>query len=294
MRVRRVVLVTNSLWFCVEYAALTWELTVSKSVENLVLERIALEMRGPHLIATLDHPPTKNALTDQLMSELNQLLDCTSADVMIRSLVLRGANGVFCAGADLKAALEKLDEPVTESDPVALMNRSVGELYFKLNSYPKAVVAVVEGPAFGGGFGMACCADVVIVGDDALFALSETTLGLPPGQIAPFVVGRIGQSAARRLALTGMRVDAIEALRIGLADQHCDSQSIEAELTRLLNMIGKCAPQANAVSKRLIQSTSTTIDAAAEAFSECLRHEEGREGVAAFNQKRPAAWVEKL
>ena len=149
------------------------------------LERISIDVRGPHLIATLDHPPTKNALTDQLMSELNQLLDVTADDTDFRSLILRGANGVFCAGADLKAALAHIENPPGAEDPVALMNRNVGELYAKLNSYPKAVVAVVEGPAFGGGFGVACCADIVIVGDDALFALSETTLGLPPGQIAP-------------------------------------------------------------------------------------------------------------
>lgn len=271
---------------------------MSGPAQNLALERINITMRGPHLVATLDHPATKNALTDQLMQELNQLLDATSDDLDIRSLILRGANGAFCAGADLKAALKRMDEPVTESDPVAVMNRSVGELYLKLSQYPKAVVAVVEGPAFGGGFGMACCADVVIVGEKALFALSETTLGLPPGQIAPYVVSRIGESGARRLALTGMRVDAAEALRIGIADQYCPPESIENDLTRLLNMIGKCAPGANAVSKRFIQSGSpiadaSSIDAAANAFAECLRHDEGREGVAAFNEKRPASWVHR-
>ena len=263
-------------------------------LDRLTLERMSTKMRGPHLIATLDHAPTKNALTDQLMNELNQLLDATAQDSAIRTLVLRGANGVFCAGADLKAALAKLDSPVSGSDPIALMNRSVGDLYVRLNSYPKAVVAVVEGPAFGGGFGMACCADIVIAGDNALFALSETTLGLPPGQIAPYVVGRIGQSAARRLALSGMRVDAAEAFRIGLADQHCDEQSIEAELTRLLNMICKCGPEANALTKKIIQDTSRSIDAAAKAFASSLRADEGREGVLAFNEKRPAAWVQKI
>ncbi len=260
----------------------------------LNLARMSVVMRGPHLIATLDHAPTKNALTDQLMDELNQLLDATWETAKIRSLVLRGANSVFCAGADLKAALANLEKPVSGDDPVALMNRRVGELYRKLNSYPKAVVAVVEGAAFGGGFGMACCADIVMVGDQALFALSETTLGLPPGQIAPFVVGRIGQSAARRLALSGMRVDAAEALRIGLADQHCSDEEIENELTRLLNMIAKCGPLANATTKKIIQQSAPSIDAAAEAFATCLRGNEGREGVQAFNQKRPASWVHKI
>ena len=269
------------------------------TADNLALERINLTCCGLHLIATLDHAPTKNALTDQLMHELNQLLDATAADRSIRSLVLRGANGVFCAGADLKAALERMDEPVGDSDPVAEMNRRVGDLYLKLDQYPKAVVAVVEGPAFGGGFGMACCADMVIVGEKALFALSETTLGLPPGQIAPFVVARIGASGTRRLALSGMRVDAKEALRIGLADQYCTADNIELELTKLLNMIGKCGPEANAVSKRIIQRVSSSpeaaaIELAASAFSDCLRSEEGREGVAAFNEKRPADWAHKI
>ena len=262
--------------------------------DRLTLARISTEMRGPHLIATLDHAPTKNALTDQLMSDLNRLLDTTAQDSAIRTLVLRGANGVFCAGADLKTALANLDSPVSDSDAVAMMNRSVGDVYAKLNSYPKAVVAVVEGPAFGGGFGMACCADIVIVGDNALFALSETTLGLPPGQIAPYVVSRIGVSAARRLALSGMRVDAAEAFRIGLADQYCDQPSIEAELTRLLNMICKCAPQANALTKKIIQDGPMSIDAAAEVFASSLRTDEGREGVLAFHEKRPAAWVQKI
>ena len=281
----------------------------SSAVDHLALERVKLTMRGPHLIATLDHAPTKNALTDQLMSELNQLLDVSAEDASIRSLVLRGANGVFCAGADLKAALQIMDDPVHTTDPVAQMNRCVGELYLKLNQYPKAVVAVVEGPAFGGGFGMVCCADVVIVSDKALFALSETSLGLPPGQIAPYVVGRIGQSGARRLALTGMRVDAQESLRIGLADQHCRAECIETELTATLNLISRCAPQANAVSKRIIQqiapgsnsgsmasatASTASIEVAANAFADCLRHEEGREGVAAFTEKRAAEWVRKI
>ncbi len=267
---------------------------LESALSKLNLERITLDIRGPHLIATLDHAATKNALTDQLMHELNLVLDNTCDDRTLRSLVLRGANGAFCAGADLKAALHCIDEPTGVSDPVASMNRQVGELYLKLNHYPKAVIAVVEGPAFGGGFGMACCADIVIVGEKALFALSETTLGLPPAQIAPYVVARVGQSGARRLALSGMRVDADEALRIGLADEYCGPESIEVRLTEVLNFVAKCSPEANAVTKRIILSTEPSVEDAAQSFADSLRHAEGREGVAAFNEKRPASWVEKI
>jgi len=132
---------------------------------ELDLNRITLEMRGPHLIVTLDHPDTRNALTDELMHELNVVLDHTRDDLSVK----------------------------------------VGDLYAKLNQYPKAVVAVVEGAAFGGGFGMVCCADIVIVGDKALFALSETSLGLAPAQIAPYIVTRLGEAGARRLAVSGIR-----------------------------------------------------------------------------------------
>lgn len=267
---------------------------MTENIVSSALERMTLEMCGPHLVVTFDHAPTKNALTDQLMYELNLVLDETADNLSIRSLVLRGENGVFCAGADLKAALQRMDEPVTHGDPVAEMNRKVGDLYLKLNQYPKAVVAVVEGAAFGGGFGMACCADIVIVGEKALFALSETSLGLPPAQIAPYVVTRIGESGARRLALSGLRVDAAEALRIGLADEFYSDDVIEQELTGLLNKIARCAPQANAVSKQIIQTSTPSIEAAAAAFAEALRHDEGREGVAAFNAKRPADWLEKI
>ena len=261
---------------------------------DLELDRITLEMRGPHLIVTLDHADTRNALTDELMHELDVVLDRTCDDLSIRSLILRGANGVFCAGADLKAALARIDEPYTASDPVAEMNSKVGNLYAKLNHYPKAVVAVVEGAAFGGGFGMVCCADMVIVGDKALFALSETSLGLPPAQIAPYIVTRLGEAGARRLAVTGLRVDAVEAIRIGLADEHYSAADIEEGLTELLNRIGKCAPNANAISKRVIQTANVSVEEAAAAFAGCLRHEEGREGVAAFSEKRPATWVVKV
>ncbi len=271
------------------------------SLTSLSLQRIKLASLGPHLIVTLDHAATKNALTDQLMAELDSVLDATADDWSIRSLVLRGANDAFCAGADLKSALALLDQPADASgDPLVKMNRKVGDLYGKLNRFPKAVIAVVEGPAFGGGFGMTCCADLVLASPKALFSLSETSLGLPPAQIAPYVAGRIGLAAARRLALTGMRLDGEAAQRIALVDEvHPAGEPLESRLTEILNMVARCAPQANAVTKgifldSLLGKPEAVIDTAAAAFASCLRSDEGREGVAAFNEKRRAAWMDKV
>ena len=269
------------------------------SLQSLSLTRLTLEGAGVHLTVTLDHAPTKNALTEVLMRELDLVLDAASADPSIRSLTLRGANGAFCAGADLKAAQEVLAQADGDLAPMEAMNRPVGTLYAKLNRFPKPVIAVVEGPAFGGGFGMTCCADLVLAGPGALFALSETLLGLPPAQIAPYVTGRLGMATARRLGMTAMRLDGAAALAVGLVDEVLEGDALEARVEAYQNMIGKCAPDALAATKALLLDSQVDvpeamIDRAATAFARSMGSEEGQEGVAAFNEKRPAKWVSKL
>ena len=160
-------------------------------------------------------------------------------------------------------------------------------------------MVAIEGAAFGGGLGLASIGDVAICMADARFAMSETGLGVVPAQIAPFVARRIGVPEARRLALTGMRFDGREAGRIGLVHHVCDSaEAFAATLAKVLADINRCAPGANAATKRLLLASGTTplealLDDAASAFAAALRSGEGREGVTAFLEKRPAAWVDK-
>ena len=131
----------------------------------------------------------------------------------------------------------------------------------------------------------------------ARFALAETSLGIPPAQIAPYLVARLGERHVRRLALTGARVDGREAAAIGLADYYCETdEQRDATLATLVEQIGRCAPGANAVTKRLIQAsrdgaTPAYIEDAARSFAACLRGPEGREGVAAFLEKRVPSWA---
>lgn len=259
--------------------------------------------REKHVLTlVLDDPKTKNALTAGLVAELKAALDSAREDRGLRAIVLRGANGAFCAGADLKSALADLNSPAAEgmADPVFRANRDGGALFAQINTQPQTVIAVVEGPAFGGGFGMVCCADVVLCSSAARFALSETSLGVPPAQIAPYVVGRLGLARARRLGLTGTRIDGRQAAALGLADMVFDApEELEAALNSILNDIGRCAPEALAVTKRLLQdcggpNPAEMTDRAARAFTDCIRSAEGAEGIAAFNEKRPAAWVERM
>jgi isohexenylglutaconyl-CoA hydratase len=185
-----------------------------------------------------------------------------------------------------------------EPDPVEASNRRFGDLLLKLDALPQAVVSVVEGAAFGGAMGFIAVSDVAIAARDATFSLSETTLGLAPAQIGPFVVRKIGLFKARRLALTGRRFGAEEALRDGLIDQVAGPEGIETALAETLNAIGRCEPAANAATKRIFNAAAQSVapgqlDAAARDFATLLRGA-GRRGAAAFAARRQPDWVESV
>ena len=259
---------------------------------------IRLERQDWRLFATIDDPSTRNAMTAALTDDLWAILGATRADRSLRALILQGANGAFCAGADLKRADRAGAVASDEGDPILASNRRGGELFAALDAHPLVTIAVVDGAAFGGGFGLACCADFVIAGPRARFALSETGLGLPPAQIAPYVVGRLGLRLARQLALSGRRLDGPAALAAGLADACAAGEAdIAPLLGTILANVGNCAPEANAVTKSLLHRALRADPAAyreeaARALSACLRGAEGQEGVRAFTEKRRPAWAD--
>lgn len=261
---------------------------------------IRLARRGIAVEVVIDDPATRNAMSERLLSDLEAVLNATEGDGDCRALVLKGANAAFCAGADLKnvgkATAE--DPAFPGKSPAWLLNRRGGLLYDRLNRHPMLVVAVVDGAAIGGGFGLVCCADIVICTDRARFSLSETTLGLCPAQIAPFVIARLGLPVARRLSLTGVRFGAQVALLLGLADYHVpDSDAAEIVLTEILNQVDRCGPRANAVTKALLfeaaRGRSDYAAYAADLFADCMASDEGREGTSAFIEKRAPKWIEK-
>jgi isohexenylglutaconyl-CoA hydratase len=261
---------------------------------------LLLQREGARLRVTLNRPERKNALTGEVVQELLAVVAHLETAADIATVVLRGAGGTFCAGGDIKGFLAQIDAPGPapgEKDTIALQNRRFGAFLARFDSLPQTVVLAIEGAAFGGGLGLAAIGDVVIATADARFAMSETGLGIIPAQIAPFVAQRIGVSQARRLALTGARFDGREAARIGLVHEvYADAAALEMRLATLLTEIDRCAPGANAATKRLLlasrrQTLDALLDDAADAFAAALRGGEGREGVAAFLEKRPATWV---
>ncbi len=269
-------------------------------------ETIHTEQSGSVLRVTLNRPELRNAMSLRMVAELRAALTGAESDATVRVLLLRGAGGHFCAGADLKdmagARMRAMQgaapagEGGTAVDAIAQANQQFGELCVAYANTPLAVVAVLEGSVMGGGLGLACVADVALAGESALFRLPETALGMVPAQIAPFLVERLGYSQAKRLAVTGGRITASQALAIGLVHAVHAADQIDAALDAVLADILACAPGAIAATKSLIAKARLTppadlVPQAALVFSRAAQGAEGLEGVTAFIQKRKPNWA---
>ena len=250
------------------------------------------------LHVSINRPDVRNALNEQGLDDLITVFTHLADRDDLRAVVLRGVEGNFCAGGDIKDFSRIRQRPAEPgSDPIAAFNRRFGEMLELVNAAPQATIAVTEGAVLGGGFGLACVADVTITHKNASFGMPETGLGILPAQIAPFVVGRIGISQARRLGVCGARFDGAEAVRLGLAHfADADSEAIEMRLAATLKQILRCAPRANADTKRIMLAVgkkplSEVLDEAAARFSLALSGEEAAEGTRAFIEKRLPAWA---
>ncbi len=274
---------------------------------------IAIRRDGPVLHLTLNRPEVRNAMSLQMVYELRQALVDAQDDGGVRVIVLRGAGGHFCSGGDLRDMAAARATPAAGGggggggggdgdgdgdDPIARISAAFGALCVAYAATGIATVALVEGTVMGGGFGLACVADVTMAGDNAVFRLPETSLGVVPAQIAPFLVERLGYSEARRLAVTGGTLDARKALDLGLVHEVHPAGALDHALAKLLADILRCAPQAVAATKALMakarfSAPGALVDEAAAVFSNAVRSAEGVEGTTAFLAKRPPTWAPK-
>ncbi len=260
-------------------------------------EAVAARVDRAVLHLTLNRPEARNAMSLRMVTELRLALAAAEANGTIRVVVLRGAGGHFCAGGDIKDMAAARMKPAAEGeDPMADVNAQFGHLCAAFGRTPLALVAVLEGTVMGGGFGLACVADVALAGESVAFRLPETSLGVVPAQIAPYLVERIGYSHAKRLAVTGAKIAADEALAIGLVHEVHAGDVLDAALARVLGDILQCAPDAVAQTKRLVAKARFTppvdlVEEAALVFSRALQGPEGVEGTTAFVQKRKPKWA---
>lgn len=258
-----------------------------------------IELDHDWLTIWLNRPNARNALSAEMIGELHHVFSWLKDGQNIRGVTMRGRGGMFCAGGDIKgfkAALQGEDQSLADIVDVSRQN---GALFDLINETPQVVVILVEGAAMAGGLGIVCCGDAVVVMNNAKFAMTETSIGIPPAQIAPFVVERLGLKITRRLMLTAGRFDGEEAWRIGLADYLAkdDAHMNRIEMT-IKKQVRKCAPGANAVTKQIVLATrhndrSAMIELAGAGFAKCMASDEGREGITSFLEKRKPYWAER-
>jgi isohexenylglutaconyl-CoA hydratase len=261
---------------------------------------IRLERDGAVARLVLSRPDRRNALTHAMMLELEDAFATLRQDKSCRALVLRGAGGHFCAGGDLDAMADMPPRSANGgSDPLVPAYRQFGDALLALNDLPQVTIAVVEGSAVGGGFGMACCSDVVILHDSARFGMPEPKVGFIPSQIIPFVVRRVGEGMARDLAVTGRVIDAVEAHRLGIGRHLCASTAeINRTLKAVVDDVLKLEPGAVSAVKRLVLSCAThddrtVLDDAARSLVGLLRRPEAAEGIRHFMAKTLPSWAKE-
>ena len=262
-------------------------------------KNLLLSLDGGILHLTLNRPESRNAMNRGMVEEINAVFDAVREAQDVRAIVMRGAGGHFCAGGDLKEMMAgglKAPQP-GEADPVVLFSRAFGSMLRKVGQAPQVVVAVLEGAVLAGGFGLACVSDIALAHVDAKFGVPETTRGLPPAQIAPFIVERIGLTQARKLCLTGAQFKGAEALRLGLVHEtFADDADLQTKLGITLKQILGCAPLANAMTKEIVLNAGrldmdAVLDDAAAKFAIAVRGGEAPEGITAFMQKRSPKWA---
>jgi isohexenylglutaconyl-CoA hydratase len=275
---------------------MTDSITDSAAAPVLVRYEPALgDAPGRVLHLTLNRPESRNAMSLAMVDALLAALAEAESAGDVRIIVLRGAGGHFCAGGDLIDLAAARAAADGQAAMVGVSSR-FGQMCVAFARTGIATMAVLEGSVMGGGFGLACVADVVIAGESAQFRLPETSLGLVPAQIVPFLVERMGLPEARRLAVTGGKIDVREALALRLVHEVHAAGALDSVVQRRLSEMLRCAPQAVAATKALLaqarlRSPASLMDEAAVVFAAAVLGPEGAEGTAAFLEKRPPGWA---
>jgi len=257
---------------------------------------LRLERRGGGIAyVSLNRPEVRNAFNAELIGALHDAFVALAADANVRAVVLAGSGKSFCGGADVGWMRDSLE--LSADDNVRDAERMSG-MFRAIDRCSKPVIGRVHGAALGGGAGLAAVCDIVVASTETIFGFTETKLGIIPAVISPFVLAKIGVSAARALFLSGARFDAERAQRIGLVHDLVPLDDLDARIEAIEIEFATAGPTAVAAIKRLIAEVRETSYAeskalTARAIAAQRTTPEGQEGLRAFLERRPAGWVAK-
>jgi methylglutaconyl-CoA hydratase len=265
------------------------ESAVVSSSDQLIC---CVDARGVARIS-INRPEVHNAWNPEVVAALIAAVAMASARPDVRVVVLTGEGKSFSAGGDLRWMRGILDLPSRQRRHDAMR---IGDLLTAIDECPKPVIARVNGPAIGGGFGLVCACDTAISSDKALFGLSEVRLGIVPAMISPFVVRRLGEATARAHFLVGHDpMTAAEALTVGLIHRVVAHEDLDAAVEQEIQAVLHAAPGAVGVAKQLFRRMGTlaladAVQEAADTLSRIWEGQEAREGISAFLEKRVPSW----
>ena len=241
---------------------------------------------------TLNRPDVRNALNDEMVAELTHWAARVREHRDLRVAVMSGAGSSFSAGADLGWMARTVDYTHEQNTQDAA---ALSTMFLALDSLPIPLVGRVQGAALGGGAGLAAICDIVVADERAIFGFTEVQLGLIPAVISPFVLAKIGRSAARELFLSGTRFSATRAREIGLVHQVVTADRLDDTVAQYVSAVCAAGPEAVAAAKALIRDVSDrpieqVSTMTAQAIAARRVSSEGQEGLRAFLEKRKPKW----
>src|SRR5438874_8719659 len=250
---------------------------------------VLIEKETPQItVLTLNRPERRNALTIELLSELNAAIKIASDQPDERVIILRGAGAAFCAGLDLKEAADQ-----TKAHATAEM---VANTLIAISQIRLITIAAVQGAAVAGGAGIMSACDFVVAAQGTKIGYPEVRRGLVAGLVMTFLRRQLGERNMRELLLGSELIDAERAREIGLVNRVVAQDNLMAEALNFAESVLQGAPGAVTQTKRLIdelwwRSVKEDVDLALKYHLEARESAEAREGIAAFNEKRKPNWV---
>ena len=269
-----------------------------------------MAIKGPVATITLNRKEVYNALNEDLINELIQLLIWTkersvgenndlqdsNGDQYLRILVLKSAGKHFCAGADINMMREAGSKTAEQNRQDS---KRLDQLFHSLWAHPCFTIGTIQGAALGGGAGLVSCLDHIIMESKSQLALSEAKLGILPAVIGPYVYRKIGSSQFRRLSMLASRVSSEEALRIGLANEIVDTrEDFQSSLEKIITEVMSTGPMAISEAKKLTlifdrwnDDDSKLRQFTLDKTSEMRGSKEGQEGLSSFLERRKPNWL---
>ena len=262
-------------------------------MDEQAVDEVRLEARGAVFWITIDRQARRNALNEQVVARIAQGLEMAQADPACRAIVLTGAGArAFCAGADLNKNVQGGAFEVDFSQP----RHYLVALFRRMQACPLPIVARVNGAAMAGGFGLLCACDMAVAAEDAVFATPESKIGLTPMMILPAMLRVVPQRKLMEMCVTGEPYTAAEALALGIVNHVEPRAELDAKLDWFLARIVDRSPTALRMGKQAFQAMRDMAMFEALEYAQAMvpvmaSTQDAREGLAAFQDKRPPVWT---